>query len=85
MIASMADAIRVLDLLTEAGFAWELPGYYSLRAGDLELALEPQVLNAGDFKLQLYDRRREQLLRCEVLVTVMPRPSSARERPGAAT
>jgi hypothetical protein len=81
-VSSIAEAIRTLELLTAAGFKWELPGYYSLRAGDVELALEPQVLNAGDFKLQLYDRRREPLLTLEVLVDVKPRPSSAPPRPG---
>lgn len=75
MIADFTGAIRVLELLTGAGFTWEPPGYYSLRIGEHELTLNPQVLNAGDFSLQVFDGRREPVLKLEVLVDVKPRPS----------
>lgn len=71
--------IELGELLTieRAGFVWvEDPGYWSLRDGDVELTLEPQVLNAGAWKLGLY-RNRMPLIDGELLVDVKPRPRAA--------
>ncbi len=65
--------LSVDELLRRAGFTWREPGYWSLREFDAELTLEPQVLNAGAFKLQLYDRLVP-IIECELLVDVKPRP-----------
>lgn len=72
----------IAALLERAGFTWTEPGYWSVKipapsydAYDVELALEPQVLNAGDWKLSLYVDG-EQQLDVEVLVDVNPRPSA---------
>ncbi len=65
--------LTVEQLLRRAGFTWREPGYWSLWTFDAELTLEPQVLNAGVFKLQVYDRH-VQLIECELLVDVRPRP-----------
>lgn len=62
-------------LLRLAGFEWVEPGYWSVRERHVELALEPQVLNAGEYKLQLYGDRMP-LLAVEVLVDVKSRPGS---------
>ncbi len=72
---SIPRGLTVAGVLAAAGFEWAEPGYFSLDGGDLELALEPQVLNAGDLKLQLY-RGHEPTIACDVLANVKPRPHS---------
>lgn len=79
----MSDALEARDagqpsdvvgLLVGLGFDWTEPGYWSLRADrGIELALEPQLLNAGAYKLQVYIGRLP-LVDGEVLVDVKPRP-----------
>lgn len=61
------------ELLRALGFVWREPGYWSLKRGGLELALEPQVLNAGAYKLQLYELGGG-WIDGELLVDVKPRP-----------
>jgi hypothetical protein len=63
----------VADVLTAAGFQWREPGYWSVVTIAGELTLEPQVLNAGAWKLGLYFDE-VQCLPAEVLVDVRPRP-----------
>lgn len=68
-------APAIVELLRRGGFVWREPGYWALEPIDgLELALQPQVLNAGDFLLQWYSRRRP-LIGTELLVDVKPRPA----------
>lgn len=66
--------LTVGELLRAAGFRWH-PGfsYWSREVGDVEVTLEPQVMNAGQFKLGIY-RLQEAQLGVEVLVDVKPRP-----------
>lgn len=65
--------LEIAELLLRAGFTLREPGYWSFATDHFELTLEPQVLNAGAYKLQLYERRRP-LLDVELLVDVKPRP-----------
>lgn len=65
----------IAELLRRVGFTWRDPGYWGLDVtGGLELALQPQILNAGDYQLQLYSRGVS-VLRDELLVDVKLRPA----------